>query len=486
MALDNLRVTVNRKRTAIRRVSCSRPIALALADGLISKQNSVFDYGCGYGSDVRFLSAHRIKASGWDPHHQPNNKIIPADIVNLGFVLNVIEDPRERNETLLRAFDLAKQLLIVSVRLDDSINESTEFGDGVLTIRGTFQKIYEYKEFREYIETSLERRSHVASLGVIYVFKDEEVEAQYVAKRAFTRRLEYRADLIEEFSKNRLAKSFVKVANQLGRLPIPEEFPKYSKLLEDFGSSKRIERLTLQHVNQEAFEGSKTQRREDILTFIAMLRLENLKPPSLSKLPLSVQKDIKGIWKNYNSALSEGTTFLFSLGEPRNVASACRDFSVGKLLPEDFYVHRSVEDELPALLRVVVFAAQRIVGDLPYDLVKISLDGRKISFLSYPNFDTDPHPPLVKTVKVYLPKADYLVREYHMSPNPPILHRKETFVSPSYPYYERFKRLTEKEEGLGLLSSTSIGLRLGWEELLRSKGLRLRGHQIIKAKLEVA
>lgn len=478
--------TVDRSKTAIRRVSCSRPIALALADGLISQQTSVFDYGCGHGSDVRFLSSCRIKASGWDPHYHPLNKLKNADVVNLGYVLNVIEDPKERAETLLRAFALANQLFIVSVRVDDSINETTEFGDGVLTRRGTFQKIYGQKEFREYIEETLSRRVHLASVGVAYVFKNEDLEARYLANRAFTRRLEYRTDLIEEFSKNKVARSFVRLANDLGRVPLPEEFPKYSKLLDNFGSPKRIERLTLQHINQEVFEGSRAQRKEDILTFIAMLRLERLKPPRLSLLPLSVQKDIKEIWKNYESALVEGTAFLFSLGEPKKVAAACRESSVGKLLPEDLYVHRTAEDDLPALLRIVVFAAQRIVGDLPYDLVKISIDGRKVSFLSYPNFDTDPHPRLAKAVKVYLPKADYVVRDYQMSPNPPILHRKETFVSRSYPYYEQFKQLTEQEEQLELLSSNTIGLQLGWEAMLRAKGVRLEGHQIVKASSDVA
>jgi hypothetical protein len=33
----------------------------------------------------------------------------PADVVNLGFVLNVIEDPRERTETLKAAWSLHKR-----------------------------------------------------------------------------------------------------------------------------------------------------------------------------------------------------------------------------------------------------------------------------------------------------------------------------------------------------------------------------------------
>ena len=114
--------------------------------------------------------------------------------------------------------------------------DADEYGDGVLTRRGTFQKIYTQAEFREYVESVLHRRTHVAALGVIYVFKDEDAEARYVANRAFTRRLEYRTDLIAEFKKSKLAVAYVALANRLGRLPLPDEFPKYPKLIESFGS----------------------------------------------------------------------------------------------------------------------------------------------------------------------------------------------------------------------------------------------------------
>jgi hypothetical protein len=47
--------TPSRAKTAIRRYTCSRPVALALADGLISGADSFFDFGCGHGADVRYL-----------------------------------------------------------------------------------------------------------------------------------------------------------------------------------------------------------------------------------------------------------------------------------------------------------------------------------------------------------------------------------------------------------------------------------------------
>ena len=50
-----------------------------------------------------------------DPLHQGDRRAAmqDADVVNLGYILNVIEDPRERTETLRRAYALARRALVV-------------------------------------------------------------------------------------------------------------------------------------------------------------------------------------------------------------------------------------------------------------------------------------------------------------------------------------------------------------------------------------
>jgi DNA phosphorothioation-associated putative methyltransferase len=159
---------VHRGKTAMKRYTCSRPVALALSDELIRETDTFFDFGCGHGGDIDYLRRRKFTAAGWDPFHLPNSPIVPADIVNLGFVLNVIEDPNERNETLRVAFNLARKLLIVSVRVEHGFGSAAEFGDGILTSKGTFQKIYEQAEFKEYVELVLDRKVHVAGIGVVY------------------------------------------------------------------------------------------------------------------------------------------------------------------------------------------------------------------------------------------------------------------------------------------------------------------------------
>ena len=50
--------TTRADRTAIRRSALSRPVAVALDDGLIHRERTFFDYGCGRGDDL--LRLHRM------------------------------------------------------------------------------------------------------------------------------------------------------------------------------------------------------------------------------------------------------------------------------------------------------------------------------------------------------------------------------------------------------------------------------------------
>ena len=56
-----------------------------------------------------------------------------ADLVNFGYVLNVIEDPAERLEALVDAFRHARRLLVVSALINETVDteRAERFGDGV-------------------------------------------------------------------------------------------------------------------------------------------------------------------------------------------------------------------------------------------------------------------------------------------------------------------------------------------------------------------
>lgn len=130
-----------RHRTALLRRRFSGPVQLLLDDGLLTTGTSFFDYGCGYGEDIKFLKKMQFNAAGWDPHYAPENQKKSAQIVNLGYILNVIENPEERAQTLKAAFELAENLLVVAVMIRASgplVATETSFGDGVLTSWNTF------------------------------------------------------------------------------------------------------------------------------------------------------------------------------------------------------------------------------------------------------------------------------------------------------------------------------------------------------------
>jgi DNA phosphorothioation-associated putative methyltransferase len=469
---------IARHRTAIRRFQFSRPISLAVAHKLIQDDRTIFDYGCGQGHDVGLLQKSGYKAEGWDPHFRPDAPVGSADIVNLGYVLNVIEDPAERTETLRKAFALAEKALVVAVRVDQSLEKGLPFQDGLITSRGSFQKIYSQAEFRQFVGDTLGVRPYIVGLGVAYAFKESGEESRYVADTAFQRTVRPQRDAVEEFVEHADSAPLLDLVRKLGRRPLPEEFDAYEGLEAAFGSRHRINRLLWKVIHPDTLDEVQRQRREDLLISLSMIRLQGSKPLGFRSLPVEVQADIKSLWTNYQHALKESEAFLFGLGNPEVVKAAIGKLRIGKRLPEDVYFHVSQESSLPPLLRLIVFAGRQIVGDVEADLIKISTDGRKVSFLRYANFDTAAHPELTYSVKVYLPKAAHSFRDYADSTNPPILHRKEAFLDDLHPDYLACVALTEKEEGLGLLSRNDIGTRNGWSAALVERGVVIRGYDI--------
>jgi len=470
---------IRREKTAIIRFRHSKPVALALSHGIISPGASVFDYGCGRGEDLKYLQAVGIEADGWDPHFRSDTSLKRADVVNLGYVLNVIENPSERDRTLLSAFELTRRALVVSVRVDNALENGIEFSDGLLTSRGSFQKIYKQSEFREYLERTVGKRPHMVALGVAYIFKDGDLESSYLASLADRRVEASRTYAIEEFSRDELAKSYVELASRLGRHPVATEFARYDELLEHFGSPGRIERLTERLLSPSSVDETRNKRREDILTYIAMMRLQGLKPIPFGRLPGELRADIKMLWPSYAAALKEGEGFLFQIGKPEVVRKCCHDSPIGKKLPDSLYVHRSGEDQLGALLRILTFAARQVVGEVDYNVLKIAVDGRSVSFLRYNDFEQDAHPALLSSIRIYLPRTEYSIRDYSTSANPPILHRKEALVDPLHASYRVFCELSAQEEGLGLLSRPDIGRKQDWLSVLTERGICIEGHKII-------
>jgi hypothetical protein len=96
--------------------------------------------------------------------------------------------------------------------------------------------------------------------------------------------------------------------------------------------------------------------------------------------------------------------------------------------------------------------------------------------------DKDPHLRLFAALTVHLDTLRVRLRRYKDPENPPILHRKELFVSLEYPLYERFQRLTKQAERHGLFArdASTIGDLEAWAEWVESKGFYYRGHRLMR------
>ncbi len=150
-------IIIDRHKAALVRKTLSRPTRLALAAGLFLPETTFFDYGCGYGGDIERIAEQGYQSEGWDPYYRPDSPLIESDIVNLGYVINVIESAEERQDALLKAWQLTRQVLIVSAQIliDDSERGLMAYEDGIITRRNTFQKYYQQEELIQYIDSSL-------------------------------------------------------------------------------------------------------------------------------------------------------------------------------------------------------------------------------------------------------------------------------------------------------------------------------------------
>jgi DNA phosphorothioation-associated putative methyltransferase len=476
-------------RTAMARTALSRPVALALNDGLIPFGSSFFDYGCGRGGDIQRLKLLGYEATGWDPAHFVDGQFESSDVVNLGYVANVIENPEERGEALRRAWELAKNVLIVAARMDWEATrlEGRAYGDGIVTSKGSFQKLFTQEELRAWIDTILGVRSVAASLGIFYIFRDDLGIQALLASRVRRRPIAAQRTKVSEilYERNRdILDPLTSFIESRGRVPELWELPEVASVRERFRTVKAALSIVRRVAGDETWHTARALATDDLTVYLALAAFGGR--PKYGGLPPDVQLDVKAFFGSYKEACEVADAQLYRAGNRIDLDQACQESLVGKLTPAALYVHIGALDRLAPLLRIYEGCARALTGTVENaTIVKLNRIEPKVSYLIYPDFDRDPHPSLTMSVRADLRRLDVRIREYGSWSSPPILHRKETFVAPEYPGREKFARLTSREERIGLLSNpATIGNRESWLALVTGHELYFRGHRLMRKPKE--
>ncbi len=200
--------------------------------------------------------------------------------------------------------------------------------------------------------------------------------------------------------------------------------------------------------------------------------------------PAALQRDIRAFFGAYTDVCKQADGLPFRAGDPAAIDEACQRSAVGKLLPDDLYVHRSALDSLEPVLRVYEGCGRAYLGEVEgANVIKIHRRSGKISYPVYPEFDNDPHPALLRSIRVNLRTRKIDSSDYAQTANPPVLHRKDAFLTADHPLHAKFARLTAQEEKHGLFDDPSgIGTREGWLRRSTERGFSLKGRRLVRKR----
>ena len=450
---------IDRHKTALVRHELSAPMKSIAKHGFLSGEFSIFDYGCGRGDDLRELEAHGIDALGWDPNYRPDTDKVNSDIVNIGFVINVIEDQDERLAAIIGAWELADKLLVVSAMLanESYLAQFTPYKDGVITTRNTFQKYYTQSELKSYIERAIDEEPIAVAPGIFYIFKDKDLEQEFLSSR---HKRTYQWQQLTEpkpvsedqarilFTKHKqLLESFWLCCLAYGRCPAPEEFKESEKIKEIIGSNKKALKLVTGWFGKEELQLAANMRKEDLLIYFALAMFEKRK--AYTHQPDDLKRDIKTFFDTYKIAQHQAKELLFKIADVEQISAEClsanNTLPASKLilengLPHSLIFHKKFLDVLSPLLRVYVFSALQMYGELDdIQLIKIHITSGKVTLLGYEGFDNSPLPQLKERVKIKMAEQDVDFFDYVREDKRPILLDKIEYIDDSFTDFKKQK-----------------------------------------------
>jgi len=424
-------VNVQRHKTALVRYQLSQPVQLLMRYGLLKEESTFFDYGCGRGDDLDTLLGSGFDAAGWDPHYAPDNPIRRSDVVNIGFVLNVIEDSEERQLALKRAWELTGQVLAVAVMSPSSaaIENARPYKDGFLTSRKTFQKYFTQEQLRDFILQTTGADAVPVAPGIFFVFADDLLLQEFQINR-YERDTHRSFNLSSRRDKPTPSRTIPKLeqalpilehlTEEITALGRPLHGSELSPELKSALGSERIAFKTAHHYcmenlcNRDDLESVSAGRKDDLILYFAIELFSKHKP--YRALPKRLQQDLRAFWGNYANAQIEARQLLFSIGDREAIQQAAEDAAddgLGYILPDNqFQFHHSILKRLPLILRCYVACGSILFGDIESaDIIKIHINTGKLTLQFYENF-SDPLPVTSRRIKIDMRSQHVRIFDY--------------------------------------------------------------------------
>lgn len=501
VAVCPLPTDIERHRTALSRSTLSAPMQALGRFGFLRTDWTVFDYGCGKGDDIRGLLQQGFTAEGWDPHFAADAPKIESDVVNLGFVLNVIEDEAERKQAVRSAFKLARKVLSIAVLTDKVASiAGSPFRDGYITSRNTFQKYFSREAFQQLLESSLMRPAVIVAPGIAFVFPNDEEHESFLVTRQRSSRVWRRSNiqprirapkrgntkqdrLLAEENAGKLRR-FWDLMLQLGRVPILEEMGEYLDLLEIGGSIAKVARACMRLGDPADLDAARKERLDDTTVYFALRHLE--KGGKAQPLTASLREDVKVFFGTLAAAVHGGADLLHQIAATEAIQQACEDAAAEGLgaytEKHSLQLHSSLVDALPPVLRVYIGVGAALYGDVrSADIVKVHTTSGKLTLLEYEAFDASPAPLLNRRVKINLRTQTIDLFEYGGEFEKTVLLQKSRFLNEEHADFAEQAAFDQTVCSLPYLFPEHGVTASEFAKILKENRLEVRGFSLVSA-----
>jgi hypothetical protein len=272
---------------------------------------------------------------------------------------------------------------------------------------------------------------------------------------------------------------------ELGRKPELEESVLRAEIEEMFGSLGKALRFLERFHGTEAVTAAFRSRKEDLTVYFALQQFAQRKTSTAFSEELG--RDIRTFFGSNQNAQAEARQLLFSAGNRELVRHLCREAANNGLgwleKGRALYLHISLVERLPAVLRVYVGCASYLYGDVTSaDVIKIHIDSAKLTLMACDDFAGKPLPRLLESIKIRFRDQDVERFTYGEAYEPPSLYRKSRFITEDFPHYAEQVAFEKAVDALQLFNGgISLPAQI-FDDRLRAARVEVNGFIIISAR----